>query len=367
MLQQETKKSRQLAHPNIVTVYDFDRDDDLVYMTMELLSGQDLEAYLKESQHKTLDKDVLAIIADIAHGLMYAHQRNIIHSDLKPSNIFLTDKGAKVLDFGIARAAQQSDAQETSEEDFIALTPAYASLEMFHGDPPDPRDDIYALACLCYQLITNTHPYKKRPATEALEKGLVPEKIQSLKEHQWQALLKGLALKREDRTKTVGEFIDELFPKRRQQKKIALVLLIIVSLSSGLYYYFRPTVIVEASLFENPPAETVLSQVLSISVNDSLEVAEVHMMVGRLLNPPGSNALDEYRKILKMHPYNRQAIAGLNELMEQLVVQARSNIETGNVDHAREIVQEGLKIYDKHEALQALHQQLNQAGKSTND
>ena len=80
------------------------------------------------------------------------------------------------------------------------------------------------------------------------------------------------------------------------------------------------------------------------------------MMVGRLLNPPGGNALDEYRKVLDMHPYNRQAIAGLKDLMQQLVVQARSNIEAGDEDHAREIVQEGLKIYDKHEALQALNQ-----------
>lgn len=367
MLQQETKKSRQLAHPNIVTVYDFDRDNDLVFMTMELLSGQSLETYLIENRHKALDKEVIPIIADIAHGLMYAHQRNIIHSDLKPSNIFLTDKGAKVLDFGIARAAQQSDAQQSSEEDFIALTPSYASLEMFNGDPPDPRDDIYALACICYQLIANSHPYKRRPATEALEKGLVPEKISTLKEHQWQALLKALALKREQRTKTVGEFLRDLLPKRRQPRKVALVLLIIVSLSSGLYYFFRPAVIVEPSLFENPPAETVLSLKQRAAVDDSLEVAEVHMMVGRLLNPPGGNALDEYRKVLDMHPYNRQAIAGLKDIMQQLVVEARRSIEAGNEAHAREIVLAGLKIYDKHEVLQALNQQLNQPGESSND
>lgn len=367
MLQQETKKSRQLAHPNIVTVYDFDRDNDLVYMTMELLTGQSLEDYLLENRHKTLDQDLTSIIADIAHGLMYAHQRNIIHSDLKPSNIFLTDKGAKVLDFGIARAVQQSDTQQTVEEKCIALTPAYASLEMFQDKPPDPRDDIYALACICYQLIANSHPYKRRPATEALEKGWVPEKISTLKEHQWQALLKGLALKREQRTKTVGEFLRDLLPKRRQPRKIALILLIIVSLSSVLYYYLRPAVIVEPSLFENPAAETVLSAEQRAAVDARLEVAEVHMMVGRLLNPPGGNALDEYRKVLEMHPYNRQAIAGLNELMQQLVLEARSSIDAGDKAHAREIVQAGLKIYDKHEALQALNQQLNQTGESAND
>ena len=254
MLQQETKKSRELAHPNIVTVYDFDRDNDLVYMTMELLSGQSLDVYLKQQRHKTLDlNDVIPIIADIAHGLMYAHQRNIIHSDLKPSNVFLTEKGAKVLDFGIARAAKQSDAKQhptarhgTSDsqpsdgETFIALTPSYASLEMFLGEPPDPRDDIYAFACICYQLLANSHPYRRRSAKEAFENGWIPEKISSLKERQWQALLKGLALKREQRTETVDEFIRALLPKRRQPRKLALILLIIITLFSGVYYCFVP-------------------------------------------------------------------------------------------------------------------------------
>ena len=379
MLQQETKKSRELAHPNIVNVYDFDRDDDLVYMTMELLSGQSLDDYLKQQRHKTLDlNDVTPIIADIAHGLMYAHQRNIIHSDLKPSNIFLTDKGAKVLDFGIARAAKQSDAkqpsspaasgsQQSNDETFIALTPSYASLEMFLGEPPDPRDDIYAFACICYQLLANSHPFKRRSAKEAMEKGLKPEKISTLKERQWQGLLKGLALKREQRTETVGEFINDLLPKRRQPRKLALILLIIVTLINGIYYVFRPTVIVEPSLFENPPPETELSLEQRSAVDAALEVAEVHLIVGRLLNPPGGNALDAYRKVLEMHPYNRQAIAGLEALMQQLVVQARSNMEAGDIDHAREIVQEGLKIDDKHEALQALNQQLNQLEESSND
>lgn len=379
MLQQETKKTRKLAHPNIVTVYDFDRDKDLVYMTMELLSGLSLDAYLKQQRHKTLNMDdVIPIIADIAHGLMYAHRRNIIHSDLKPSNVFLTDTGAKVLDFGIARAAKQSDSnqpsssgasdsQQSDGEAFIALTPSYASLEMFLGEPPDPRDDIYAFACICYQLIAKSHPYRRRSAKEAQEKGWVPEKITTLKEHQWQALLKGLALKREQRTETVAEFIQDLLPKRRQSSKVALILLIIMTLSSGAYYLFRPTVIVEPSLFENPLPETELSLEQRSAVDAALEVAEVHMMVGRLLNPPGGNALDAYRKVLEMHPYNRQAIAGLRILMQQLVAQARSNMEAGHEDHAREIVQEGLKIDDKHEALQALNQQLNQLGDSSND
>ena len=92
MLQQETKKSQGLAHPNIVTVYDFDRDGDMFYMTMEYLTGQTLKDYLKTHRDYPVDlKIVLPIIRDMVSGLSYAHQKSIIHSDLKPANIFLTD------------------------------------------------------------------------------------------------------------------------------------------------------------------------------------------------------------------------------------------------------------------------------------
>lgn len=358
MLQQETQKARQLAHPNIATVYDFDRDGELVYMTMELLTGQSLDAYLKQRQFQPSEpREVYPIISDIAQGLMYAHQRGIVHSDIKPSNIFLTETGAKLLDFGIARAVKRSDAQP-EETGFIALTPGYASLEMFLGEPPDPRDDIYAFACICYQLFSGEHPYHKRTAQEALQLGLVPERIKALKERQWRALLEGLALQREQRSASVDEFVGGLLPRRREPWKLASYLLIVLSLLSGGYYFFRPTRIVAPSLFENPPAEQPLSGAQQTAVNDALEVAEVHMLVGRLLSPPGSNALDEYRKVLKLHPYDRRAIAGLREILKRLAEQARSALRAGDTERARALVREGLKIHPKEKPLLALRREL---------
>ncbi len=242
MLQQETKKARELAHPNIITVYDFDRDEDTVYMTMELMSGQSLKDYLKQQQDRDSSlQEVLPIISGIAEGLKYAHQKNIIHSDLKPANIFLTDHGVKILDFGIARAAMQSDPQSpittqavrpthapaaethfTETDEVFALTPSYASLEMFLGEPPDPGDDIYAFACICYQLLKGSrHPYRKKSAKEAFEKGLLPSRIEGLKEPQWKALSAGLALERSKRAASVDEFIQGFLPRRREPWKVA--------------------------------------------------------------------------------------------------------------------------------------------------
>jgi serine/threonine protein kinase len=380
MLQQETKKARELAHPNIITVYDFDRDDETVYMTMELMSGQSLKDYLKEHQYETPGLDeVLPIIRGIAEGLKYAHQRNIIHSDLKPANIFLTDKGVKILDFGIARAVMQAEPEsdrlthaETGPSDrsveadsslsetgeAFALTPSYASLEMFYGDPPDPTDDIYAFACICYQLLVNKHPYRKRSAREAFEKSMTPARIEGLKDAQWHALLAGLALQREKRAASVDEFIDGLLPPRREPWKYAAFALLLLASLVSVYFLTRPPEIVAPSLFENPPPAAEMTPELQAQVTQMLEVADVHMMVGRLLSPPGSNALDEYRKVLELNPYNRQAIAGLRALLEELTRQARSALAAGEVERAGELVKEGLAIHTENEALQSLSAEL---------
>jgi serine/threonine protein kinase len=177
-LQRETQKTQTLAHPNIVTVYDFDRDGDVVYMTMEHLKGQTLEQMIRENHGAALDKDLaLSIIKGLAVGLSYAHSKGIVHSDLKPGNVFLTESGqVKILDFGIARIVQEN----AEEGDFDvgelgALTPSYASIEMIKRHDPDPRDDIYALGVIACELLGGQHPYKRMMATDALENKLSPK------------------------------------------------------------------------------------------------------------------------------------------------------------------------------------------------
>lgn len=379
MLQQETKKARELAHPNIITVYDFDRDGDLVYMTMELMSGVNLKEHLEERMHtvSTLE-EVTPIINGIAAGLKYAHKKNIVHSDLKPANVFLTDDGVKILDFGIARAIMQTDSTITAFQkdklpaessqlephsnkisEIIALTPAYASLEMFLGESPDPSDDVYAFACICYQLLAGEHPYRGQSAQEAFDKGMEPKRIEGLKEAQWKAMLKGLALSRNQRAQTVEEFLDKLMPKAREPWKIAAFAVVFVAVISIAYILIRPPVVVKQNIFENPPPASEITPELAKIIEEMLEVAEVHMMVGRLLNPPDSNALDVYQEILKKHPYNRKAIAGLKSLLDRLVMLAIEAIDQGDKKKAEELVIEVLKIYPNHRDLQALKDQLD--------
>ncbi|MEY4588032.1 MAG: hypothetical protein RL497_108 [Pseudomonadota bacterium] len=216
-LQQEAAKSHTLAHPNIVTVHDFDRDGDILFMTMELLDGEPLDQLIKANPGRGISKErALKLIQDMAAALSYAHQRNLIHSDFKPGNVFIASEGrAKVLDFGIARAASLDAQKHRFDAGSLgALTPAYATLEMLRGDPPSFSDDVYALACVAYEMLSGNHPYERHSAQQALEKGLKPKRIDALNNRQWRALSHALALQQHQRTPTIAAFMAELIPSR---------------------------------------------------------------------------------------------------------------------------------------------------------
>lgn len=228
-LQRESSKAQRLAHPNIATVFDFDRDGGTVYMTMELMEGEELARYIKHLPPGGLPvSEAMGLIKQLCDGLAYAHSKSLVHSDFKPGNAFLLKDGTlKLLDFGIARASKTKlDASgETTVFDpgqLGALTPAYATLEMFDGLDPDPRDDIYALACVSYELLTGKHPFNKLSAPKVREKGLKPVSVNKLNKRQNRALMHALALKRDDRTSSVEEFWEDLRPKKSYLKQYAI-------------------------------------------------------------------------------------------------------------------------------------------------
>ncbi|WP_198040047.1 bifunctional serine/threonine-protein kinase/formylglycine-generating enzyme family protein [Microbulbifer agarilyticus] len=221
-LQREARKSQTLAHPNIVTVYDFDREGDRVFMTMEFLEGAPLDQLLRKSAGVGVGKEKAALLLkDVSNALIYAHSHRIVHSDFKPGNIFVTEKkGAKVIDFGIARAVSEGGVASKAGEKTVfdagtlgALTPAYASLEMLKGGEPQPSDDVFALGCVAYELFSGRHPYDKVPADKAFEKKLKPKRIKTLSRRQWRALDSALALRRQERTDSVERFVQGFFGK----------------------------------------------------------------------------------------------------------------------------------------------------------
>lgn len=222
-LQRESRKAQQLAHANVVTVYDFDRDGGNVFMVMELLQGQSLDRLIRDHEGSGVGIErALRLTRDMCRAMAYAHEQGVVHSDFKPANAFLTrDNVVKVFDFGIARAAKRADNVSGSVTLFDpgtlgALTPTYASCEMIEGLEPDSRDDVYAIACVCYELITGKHPFDRLSAVEARNKKLVPKRPRGLKRHQWRAILHGLEFDRENRTVSAQQFLNELMPRRRR-------------------------------------------------------------------------------------------------------------------------------------------------------
>lgn len=225
VLGREFTNTQRLNHPNIIHLYDFDRDDRGNYfIAMELLQGDSLDKVIREVREQGGMPFARAfhLIEQMGSALAAAHnnQPRIIHSDFKPANVYVsTGDRVKVFDFGIARAARPQLGDGTHETTNFdpgslgAMTPAYASLEMLLGDDPDPRDDIYALAIVSYELLTGRRPFgRKTTALRAREKHLEPPPITSLDPRQWQGLQRGLAFERAQRSQTIEQFIDELRP-----------------------------------------------------------------------------------------------------------------------------------------------------------
>jgi len=239
-LQREAKKTQELAHPNIVTVFDFDREDDVVYLTMEQLSGAPLLDVIKGKTDHFLDyKQKLSIIEQIARGLAYAHTKSIVHSDLKPANLFLTDDGVvKILDFGIARAANTELYQDSFDAGQLgALTLSYASPEMIRFESPHPSDDIYALGIIACELLGGAHPFDRKDAKSAFEEKLTP-KIPDIKNPFIRKCIRhSLALEREHRTEDASIFLKNFNSARTTPKRIiSAIVVVLLAITVNLVY-----------------------------------------------------------------------------------------------------------------------------------
>ena len=215
-LQRESRKAQKLAHPNICTVFDFDRDGASVYLVMELLEGRPLNEVVKAHAGTGLGREpAFELIGELGIALAHAHSRGIVHSDFKPSNVFLTGGGeVKVLDFGIARAARPGPGTADSTQTVFdpaklgAATLAYASPEQLLGiSEPDPRDDVYSFAVVAYELLAGRHPFDRRSALEAQLQEMQVAQLPELTEQQNAVLGSALAFNRERRPVSINDFV----------------------------------------------------------------------------------------------------------------------------------------------------------------
>jgi len=152
----EARVVASFKHRNIVTVFDLGRDGDKIFIAMELLEGEDLTGVLTGGRHLSLEEK-LYIVESISRGLAHAHDRGIVHRDIKPRNVFLTKEGdVKLLDFGLAYIAYST----LTEVGQIVGTPFYMSPEQVLGEKADPRSDIFSLGSLFYELLTGVRAFE---------------------------------------------------------------------------------------------------------------------------------------------------------------------------------------------------------------
>jgi serine/threonine-protein kinase len=166
----EAETAAQLSHPNIVPIYSVDERDGLVYFVMAFVDGENLAARLHQAGR--LDAvEARRILKEVAEALAYAHERGVVHRDIKPDNILLCaddDGRVMVTDFGIARAVSEGADSRLTATGMAIGTPAYMSPEQSMGERDiDGRSDLYALGVVGYQMLAGELPFNA-PNTPAL-------------------------------------------------------------------------------------------------------------------------------------------------------------------------------------------------------
>ena len=333
-LQQEAVKSQKLAHPNIVTVHDFDRDGNTIFMTMELLKGDPLDRLL--TLEAPFSKEVaLRYFRDLCNGLEYAHKRGLVHSDFKPGNIFVTAAGTvKILDFGIARAVSGNVLSHDYDAGSLgALTPAYATVEMVQGQPPSFSDDIYALACVLYIMLTGEHPFQRKSAADARDLGLTAQPPTCLDKREWQVLKTALSFAPGERPATIEAFRDGMLPPRRsRQAGLAIAAVVVVAVLAAGGFVLQQQ---QAEEEQAAKLEQRLADARRCFINQDYQCAIENALVVRNLRPDDAEAqqiLDNaQREQAELDRAAQQAAA-----VSEALAKAESCLSQGNLDCAEQ-------------------------------
>ncbi len=210
----EATSLARLNHPNITTLYSplFDGKD--LYMVMELVRGRALDDILRDRNGPLGVKESLAVIAQAADGISYAHQMGVIHRDIKPSNLMIADDGrVKIMDFGIARV--RGSVRLTRAGTAIG-TPLYMAPEQRRGSEGDERSDLYSLAIVLYEMLSGAPPFVGLDEVDLLQAqinseppALVP-RVAGVTPELEAAIMKALAKRPEQRFPSVRAFSDAI-------------------------------------------------------------------------------------------------------------------------------------------------------------
>ena len=201
-LQREFRQTQAVAHPNVVRFLDLDRDGDAWFIVMELLSGEALGPLLRRVAPSGLPApDAMRIALAAGDALAHAHARGVTHGDVKPDNIFLGAAGdVRLIDFGVAPDnGPLPQGTESQTPVPAAATRVYASPQVLAGEAPEPRDDVFSLACVIYEMVAGCHPFGRRGVDRAHDTAVLPGRLAALGQERALAVSAALSLARTGR------------------------------------------------------------------------------------------------------------------------------------------------------------------------
>lgn len=217
--EREARAIASLDHPNVITLYEFDRIDGIPFVVTELLEGDTLRGWIESGDHSWSDS--VNIVIAIASGLEAAHRQGVIHRDLKPENVFLTsDGGIKLLDFGLARVIDDAESETFRKADTepgtLMGTARYMSPEQARGETVTSASDVFSLGTILYEMLTGVAPFERVSFTETLVALLMSEPsppdqlVPGLPEALSQLVMRSITRDPRKRTPTARDMIDSL-------------------------------------------------------------------------------------------------------------------------------------------------------------
>jgi serine/threonine protein kinase/tetratricopeptide (TPR) repeat protein len=235
----EAQAAAALDHPNICTIYEINESEDQTFISMAYIKGKSLKEKIESGPLEI--EEALNIAAQVAEGLQEAHEKGIVHRDIKPGNVMITEKGqAKITDFGLAKLEWGTDLTKTAT---IMGTAAYMSPEQARGEKVDLRTDIWSLGCVLYEMLTGKRPFqsvhdqaviysilKEKPVPMKEIRIDIPQKLE-------QVIEKCLEKDRRKRYKDMSALIDEiksivLKPKLLVSEKPSIAVLPFINMSA---------------------------------------------------------------------------------------------------------------------------------------
>ncbi|HRW65800.1 MAG TPA: protein kinase [Candidatus Competibacter sp.] len=386
----------QLLHLNIVTIHDIGASGhNQLYLSVEYLPGGTLKDRIRQGLSLG---SAIEIIQAIAKALGYAHERGVIHRDVKPSNIMFRQDGTPVLtDFGVARIIDSKTVFTASG--FMIGSPGYMSPEQAMGESATVQSDLYGLGVVLYEMLTGCALYRADNPLTLMLKHLhdpIPE-LPKTYAHFQPILNKLLAKNIEDRYKNSGEFLEELSsivpgdtesrPEwntgdrdlgvaelasgeiRRLLRKRSRFFLVLIGaitiISVASVYTLKAKKSIEMEIAEilpksvSPITKTAPEQ-REIEILRLLKKAEMKFKDGLLTDESRQNAELIYRQILRLDQGNIEALNGLENIAKQYEQSARQYLENGALQESLDQIEKGLSVVPEHSELVKLRQEVQQ-------